>query len=154
MNINRHRPIVGRQSVVIRAPVEAVWSLLTDIDRWVHWNPDIRHAELRGSLTQGAIFHWEFGGRSLWSRIHEVMPLRKLAWSGQAGMVVTLQVWTLVPIEDGVSVQVEMSWEGLSAPSETRDLQRAIETLLTRWLTFLRDDVEGRVRYVQYVLKE
>jgi hypothetical protein len=154
MNINRHAPIVARQSVVIRTPVEAVWSLLTDIGGWVHWNPDIRHSELRGTLAPGAIFHWEFGGRSLWSRIHEVMPLRKFAWSGQAGMVVTLHVWTLVPIEDGVSVQAEVSWEGLSAPSETRDLQRALDTLLTRWLTFLRDDVEDRVRFVQYVMKE
>jgi hypothetical protein len=154
MNINRQAPIVARQSVVIRAPVDAVWALLRDIDRWVYWNPDVRHVELRGSLTQGAIFHWEFGGRSLWSRIHEVIPLRKLAWSAQTGMVLTLHVWTLVPIEDGVSVQGEMSCEGLSVSSETRDLRRALDTLLTRWLSFLRDDVEDRVRLVQHVMKE
>jgi hypothetical protein len=154
MNINRQAPIVARQSVVIRTPVDTVWALLTAIDGWVHWNPDIRHAELRGSLTQGATFHWEFGGRSLWSRIHEVIPLRKLAWSGQVGMVLTLHVWTLVPIEDGVSVQAEMSWEGLSMPSETLDLRRALDTLLTRWLSFLREDAEDRVRLVQHVMKE
>ena len=154
MNVNRNAPVVARKSVVIRTPVDAIWRLLADIDRWPNWNPDIRHIALRQPVAQGAVFHWEFGGRSFSSRIHEVIPTRKLAWSGQAGMVLTLHVWTLVPIEDGVSVQAEISWEGLSLPGEARDLQRALETALGRWLSFLKDDVEDRVRFAEFVMEE
>jgi uncharacterized protein YndB with AHSA1/START domain len=154
MNINRQAPVVARQSVIVSPPVDAVWRLLTDIDRWPRWNPDIRRAELRGSPVQNAVFYWELGGWSISSRVHEVIPLRKFAWSGQAGDVVALHVWTFAPIADGVRVQAEESWEGASLTGVARHFQRAVNTSLGRWLAFLKDDVEDRARFVQYVMHE
>lgn len=154
MNVNSRAPVVARQSIVVRTPAEAVWRLLVDVERWPAWNPDIRRTELRGALVQNAVFHWELRDWSLSSRVHEVVPFRKLAWSGQAADVVVLHAWTLVPIADGVSVQAEESWEGASLIHRARDLQRAVDTSLIRGLTLLKDEVEDRVRFVQYVLKE
>ena len=154
MNVNRQAPVVARQSVIVSAPVDAVWRLLTDIDRWPMWNPDIRRAELRGSLVQNAVFQWELRGWSISSRVHEVIPLRKLAWSGQAGDVVALHVWTCVPIADGVRVQAEESWDGPSVTGVARHFQPAVNTSLVRWLACLKDDVEDHARFVQYVMKE
>jgi uncharacterized protein YndB with AHSA1/START domain len=154
MNINRRAPVVARQSVVVRTPADAVWRLLTDVDRWPTWNPDIRRAELRGALIQNAVFHWECDEWCISSRVHEVIPLRKLAWSGQAGDLMALHVWTLVPTADGISVQVEESWEGPSVTSQAREIQRVVDRSLVRWLAFLKDDVEDSVRFVQFVMKE
>lgn len=76
MNVNRQAPVVARQSVIVSTPVDAVWRLLTDIDRWPMWKGVARH------------------------------------------------------------------------------FQRPVNTALVRWLAFLKDDVEDRALFVQYVMKE
>lgn len=37
----------------VDAPAEAVWALLTNLDRWPTWGPTIRHAELDGLFEVG-----------------------------------------------------------------------------------------------------
>ena len=145
IDLTPQAPILARQSVVITASVERVWQLFTDIDRWPDWNPDIQRAELSGLLTPNAVFHWEFGERSLSSRIHEVIPLRKLAWSGQAGVGWTVHVWTFAPISDGVSVQAEILWDGPLLRREASELRRALDSELARWLALLKGDVERTI---------
>lgn len=39
----------------IDAPAEAVWALLTDLDRWPVWGPTVRRAELHGSIFEAGM---------------------------------------------------------------------------------------------------
>jgi uncharacterized protein YndB with AHSA1/START domain len=154
VDFTRQTPILSRQSSVIRAPIEHVWHLLADIDRWSEWHPDIQHAELSGSLVPNAVFHWEFGERSLSSRVDEVIPFKKLSWSGQAGVGWTVHVWTFAPISDGVRIEAEILWDGPLLRREASELRRALDSELARWLALLKDDVEHRMPFVRDVLEE
>jgi uncharacterized protein YndB with AHSA1/START domain len=40
-------------SIDIAAPVEAVWSVLTDVERWPEWNGDIARIALAGPFAAG-----------------------------------------------------------------------------------------------------
>ena len=148
VDFTRQTPILARQSSVISAPIEGVWHLLADIDRWSDWHPDIQHAELSGSLAPNAVFHWEFGERSLSSRVDEVIPFKKLAWSGQAGVGWTVHVWTVTPLSDGVRIEAEILWDGPLLRREASELRRALDIELARWLALLKHDVESRVRSI------
>jgi len=52
-------------------------------------------------------------------------------------------VWTFSPNERGTLVATEESWEGRTLPSDAGELKRALDTLLARWLSFLKARVES-----------
>jgi uncharacterized protein YndB with AHSA1/START domain len=142
MEINSSAPIVSRQGITINAPIEAVWKLHTEVAGWPDWNSDIVRAALNGPVATGTVFHWETLGLAISSTIGEVVPLRKLAWSGVAGDVLGIHVWTFSSDKEGTHVFTEESLEGPSLPEHHEDLQRALDDSLVRWLASLRDRAE------------
>ena len=53
METNSNAPIISRHEITISAPLETVWRVLTQIDSWSDWNPDIAKANLTGPITVG-----------------------------------------------------------------------------------------------------
>src|SRR5208283_5485982 len=51
--IREDAPVKASVQIVIHAPVEKVWSLLTDIAGWPKWQSDISTAEITGPLQAG-----------------------------------------------------------------------------------------------------
>jgi hypothetical protein len=72
LEINSNAPIISRYEITIGAPLETVWWVLTQIDSWSDWNPDIAKANLTGPITVGTLFHWETAGMAI------LRPLAKL----------------------------------------------------------------------------
>jgi hypothetical protein len=65
-----------RSAIEIRAPIEAVWNVLTDFDAYAEWNPHIRR--VRGKAARGAHLTIQTqppGGRMI------VMRPRVTTWS-------------------------------------------------------------------------
>lgn len=93
MEINWNAPIRSCHEIKINAPLETVWRVHTQINRWPDWNPDITKANLTGPIAVGTVFHWETAGMAIPSTIGEVVPLRKLAWSGETGGILGVHVW-------------------------------------------------------------
>lgn len=56
MDINRNAPATAATESLIHAPLDLVWSVLTDIAGWSRWNPDVAHARLQGPLASGNEF--------------------------------------------------------------------------------------------------
>jgi hypothetical protein len=143
MEINRHAPIVARHEITINAPLQTVWQLQSGIAGWPNWNPDIRRAELTGPLAAGTVFHWETAGLAISSTLGEIVPLEKLAWSGGTGGILAIHVWIFSADAAGTEVRTEESWEGVSLPSRTQDIQAALDASLVRWLSFLKVRAEN-----------
>lgn len=69
MEVNSSAPFVSRHEITINAPLETVWRVHTQIDKWPSWNPDIPKANLTGPIAVGTVFHWETAGMAIPSTI-------------------------------------------------------------------------------------
>jgi uncharacterized protein YndB with AHSA1/START domain len=118
MEINSNAPIRSCHEITINAPLETVWRVHTQINRWPDWNPDIAKANLTGPIAVGTVFHWETAGMAIPSTIGEVVPLRKLVWSGETGGILGVHVWKFSATPEGTHVGTEESWEGVSLPAQ------------------------------------
>ncbi len=59
--INRRAPAVGIGGIEIAASPEIVWEVLTALDRWTTWNPDVTEVTVQGPLAEGTEFRWKKG---------------------------------------------------------------------------------------------
>jgi hypothetical protein len=69
MGINQEAPAVGRSEIEIAAPPEVVWEVLTEIEQWPSWNPDIKSMSMQGDLAEGSVFRWKAGFGTITSTI-------------------------------------------------------------------------------------
>src|SRR5437667_84409 len=78
-----------RTDIEIDAPVERVWEVLTDFDRFPDWNPFIRR--IRGNAQVGSrldVFLGASGTRGMRFRptVTKVVPNREVRWPGGWGL--------------------------------------------------------------------
>lgn len=62
---NPRAPARTDQTVLVAASPERVWQVLSVIDQWPAWQPDILTAHLNGSLQAGTSFDWKSGGLTI-----------------------------------------------------------------------------------------
>lgn len=82
MKINEDVPVIAVGEIVIAADSPTVWNVISAIDHWPRWNPDIRRASLDGKLAEGSKFRWKSGPGTITSTIRRVEKPHVLAWSG------------------------------------------------------------------------
>jgi len=138
MDINRNAPVITRDEIVIAAPLSTVWKVLTDIAAWPEWQQDISRASLEGPLAAGVVFHWSTAGLDIASTVGELVPLERIGWSGPAQGIMGVHVWRLTPVQNGVRVQTEESWDGEGVQRERDRLQQALDQSIRSWLERLK----------------
>ncbi len=104
--------MTARQETFIAAPLEKVWAVQTDIDRWPEWQSDISSAKLEGNLAVGAIFRWKAKGLSITSTIQELEPGRRIGWMGSSIGMKAVHIWIFEPRDNGTRVITEESLSG------------------------------------------
>ena len=130
--IDRKAPAIARGSIQIEASPETVWDIVSDIERWPEWNPDVTDAELHGSLAAGGTFTWKAGPGKIRSSLSEVDAPRRIAWTGKTLGISAVHTWVIEPTENGVELTTEESWSGLPVRlfpgSSQRTLDKAVST--------------------------
>jgi uncharacterized protein YndB with AHSA1/START domain len=142
MDVNANAPVVTRDEILIEAPPDVAWKVLTDISAWPRWRPGVRTTPVEGALAVGSVFHWEEGGLRIASTVREIDPPRRLVWTGPAQGVDAIHVWRFTPAGGGVLVQTEESWEGESVQAQAVDLQALLDAAIRAWLTDLKIEAE------------
>jgi uncharacterized protein YndB with AHSA1/START domain len=142
--VNANAPVLARSEVEIDAPPEIVWEIMAAIDRWPEWNPDVRHAELRGDLREGSTFRWKAGPGTIISTLEEVSPPRRIAWTGKTFGVKAAHVWAIEPRPGGSLVKTEESWERLPVKLFRKSSQKTVEKALHDGPQHLRREAEKR----------
>ena len=145
MDINRNAPAVASAEVLIHAPLDLVWSVQTDVDSWSRWNPAVARAELQGPFAPGTRFRWKAGGAPIVSKIHEIIPVRRLVWTGRSLSVRAVHVWTFEEQGDGVLARTEESFEGPLVRLVAGPMRRVLATSVEQGLQALRVECERRV---------
>lgn len=112
MKIERDAPLTGHKETVINAPVETVWAVQTDIERWPEWNPDVSIVALEGGLAAGSTFRWKASGLNIVSTIQELEPQRRIGWTGVSLGMRAIHIWTFEPQGGGTRVTTEESLSG------------------------------------------
>jgi uncharacterized protein YndB with AHSA1/START domain len=142
MDINTAAPVITRDEILIRAPIQGIWEIQTDVAAWPSWQADVDGAQVDGPLAVGSVFRWQTAGLDITSTVEEVDAPHRIVWSGHAQGIVAVHVWTLEAQEDEVLVRTEESWEGEPVTAQVETLQAALDGSLRDWLENLKRAAE------------
>lgn len=142
MNIDQSAPIITRDEIVIATTLNRVWELFTDVSAWADWQKDIENSSPQSPLAVGAVIIWTTGGLTIASTVGELIPQRRIAWSGTAHEITGIHVWTFTPVEDGVIVHTEESWDGDPVRQRRTVMQQALDRFIRSWLESLKRAAE------------
>ncbi|MFF0492071.1 SRPBCC family protein [Nocardia sp. NPDC004068] len=152
-------PIHYRTEAVIDAPLDVIWNLQTDVDRWPTWQRPVTSAQRleSGALQPGSRFRWTTPAPatattpattlSITSTVQQLEPRRCLRWSGPAtgdGLNIDggIHVWTFTPTAEGVLVRTEENWTGAQVEADVPTSTAFLGAGLEAWLADLRAAAE------------
>ncbi|MGW3667027.1 SRPBCC family protein [Streptomyces sp. NPDC005141] len=146
VHVDEDAPVITRKNIVIHAPLETIWKVQTDVEKWPSWQPDVTSLvkDTPGRLRPGSVFRWKTQGLDITSTVKQVEHRRCLAWGGPAQGINAVHVWTFTPTKHGVLVHTEESWTGEPVVADTATLQTALDASLQNWLNNLKHDSENR----------
>jgi uncharacterized protein YndB with AHSA1/START domain len=139
--IQEDAPVKAGAEIVIAAPAKKIMELLTDINSWPQWQPDITKATVLGSTAVGTAFAWSTGGMNIHSTIQRVDPERSICWTGRMLHIHAIHCWTLSGLaDDRVLVKTRESMDGwlISRMYSSQELLASDQ----RWLDRLKQAAE------------
>ena len=135
-------PVVSAAELEIDAPIDSVWSVLTTVEKWPAWNPDVKTVSLDGPFVEGSTFRWKAGPGTITSVVEHVDPPNVLAWSGRTLGIRAVHVWHLSAQSGKTFVRTEESYDGLTARVLRRSLQKTLDTALANGARYLKAEAE------------
>jgi hypothetical protein len=121
-----------RDAVVVEAPREAIWALLTEFDRYAEWNPYVIRG--RGQAIEGSdvTLTFETAGGSPETQSGEILvfhPRRKLEWRTRKvvpGILDYEQIFRVLPLgPNRYRLVQEARFEGVLVPLDDFAAERA-----------------------------
>jgi uncharacterized protein YndB with AHSA1/START domain len=146
VKVNESAPAVASAEVEVHADPETVWEVLTSIDEWPGWNPEVRFASLEDGLSEGTRFRWKAGPGTITSTLQRIERPRLIAWTGTTFGIKAIHVHRLEPQGGGTVVSSQESWDGLPVRILRRRMQRTLDQTLTAGLGHLKVEAERRAR--------
>jgi hypothetical protein len=141
-SIDRQAPVQTRRDIVIHAPAQTVWNVLTNVGAWPKWQSEIPHASLYGGLQPGSIIDWKNSGFAIRSVLQTVDPDKTLGWAGTALGTSAIHIWKLEPLDGHTLVSVEESMDGWLVKLMKGYVQRGLDRGTDHWLRALKRQAE------------
>ncbi len=136
MDINRDAPAMAKGEIQIDADPQTVFAVISAVDRWPSWNPDVKSVKLEGPIEPGTVFRWKTGPGFITSTLQEVDPPREIGWTGSTMGIKAVHVFRFEPKDGGTFARSEESWEGFFARLlkgySRRTLDEGIRDILER----------------------
>jgi uncharacterized protein YndB with AHSA1/START domain len=147
LRINSAAPVVGAGETEIAADPEVVWDVLTHIERWPAWNPDVKAVSMNGGFSEGSVFRWKSGPGTMTSTLAHVDAPRRVAWSGKAFGLNAIHVYALEAHDVTTLVRTEESCDGPVARLFRNRLQKTLDRALNSGLQHLKAEAERRTAH-------
>lgn len=104
-----------QRSIIIEAPPERVWPIMSDVERWPEWTKSIRSVE----LLDGPMLHVAGRARvrqpglppAVWT-VTELEANRSFTWRNAAAGVTSVATHQLTEIGDGTGLTLSITWRG------------------------------------------
>jgi hypothetical protein len=129
----------------IDADPEIVWHVMSVIDEWPTWNPDVTHAEIHGPVAEGVSFAWRSGPGTIRSVFRAVDRPHVLGWTGKTMGIPAIHVYRLEASDQKTRVILEESWDGFLARVLRGPFQRTLDKAVATGLEALKSEAERRV---------
>jgi hypothetical protein len=142
--IDTTAPVTSTGQIEVDAAPAAVYDVLTQVEDWPSWNPDVKTVAIDGAFAEGATFRWKAGGTRLVSQVREAEPGRVAAWTGRTMGIKAVHVYRFEPRGEGTLVTTEESFDGLVARILRRPLQKTLDASLQGGLEHLKRRAEQR----------
>lgn len=146
MEINSNAPVVASSEILVEAPIDTVWEVLSDINGWPTWNPAVNEASLQGGLVPGSVFRWKAGPGGITSILREIDRPHRLGWTGKTFGINGIHVYQFEKHGAGTRVRTAESWEGLPTRLMRGRMQTMLEAALALGLKALKREAERRKR--------
>jgi len=141
---NETAPAFAKQEAHINAPIQVVWSILTDFEKWPEWNESVKEMRFQGPVEAGAEFRWKAGGMRIRSRIEQFTSPFTIVWSGRTMGIRAIHSWTLTEETNGTNVRTEESFEGLMAWLFASLMRRMLANALQQGRAALKNEAEKK----------
>jgi carbon monoxide dehydrogenase subunit G len=142
--INSEAPVIAKGEIRVNATPDIVWEIMTNIERWPEWNPDVESARVNDELVPGATFQWKAGPGTITSTLQQVERPAVLAWTGKTMGINAVHVWMIELQESGTLVRTEESWDGLLARLFSGTMQKTLDQSIHQGLRYLKTEAERR----------
>jgi uncharacterized protein YndB with AHSA1/START domain len=143
--INENAPVKSKNRIEIQAPIDRVWSILTDIEKWTQWQTSVTETTVEGTIEEGTNFKWKVGGLFFKSKIHTSRPNTVFGWTGRTIGVSAIHNWTLMKKEDNVTIViVEESLQGVMPELFKKYFQKNLDKSMLTNLLELKNASEIR----------
>jgi hypothetical protein len=143
VHIDEYAPVTARGEIEVAASPELIWDLLTRMDHWADWNPDVKTAS-QPAIEEGAIFWWKSGPATLTSTLGQVDRPRKLGWTGTSMGIKAMHVWRLESDGQETLARIEESWSGTLPRLLPSLMRRSLQKTLNSWLHHLKIEAEAQ----------
>jgi len=141
--IRNDAPVKTKKTIVINAPIEKVWRIFCDVDKWSSWQKEISSSEINGSFKEGVSFDWQSNGLSIHSTLNTVNSQKKIVWSGPAFGSFAIHSWNFKNLNGRTLVEVNESMEGWLVAVFESKFQSGLDTSITHWLNDLKTESEN-----------
>jgi uncharacterized protein YndB with AHSA1/START domain len=144
--VNLDAPAIADADALIEAPIDTVWNVLTDFQSWPTWNKSVLKMQVEGQVKTGTLFEWQADGWKLASRLEEVDPPKRIAWSGATLGIRSTHVWDLAEEGQGTHVHTVESFEGLVPRLLRHFTRKKLAKSMEQGMAALKAEAELRAR--------
>jgi uncharacterized protein YndB with AHSA1/START domain len=144
MEINRDAPATAEGELQIDADPQTVFSVISAIDQWPSWNPDVRSVTIQGPVQPGTVFRWKAGPSSLTSTLQVVDPPHQLGWTGTTMGIKAVHLFRFQATDGGTLARSEESWEGVLARMLKGYSRKTLDKGIRNVLACLKTEAERR----------
>jgi hypothetical protein len=141
---DRNAPVYAEAHVDVAARAETVWDVVSGLDRYPTWNPDIREVTIDGPVAEGIRFRWQAGPGTITSTIRRLEPPRVLAWTGTTFTIKAIHVWKLQAAGESTTLKLEESWHGLLAQMFRGSFKKTLQKAVDSGVQALKAEAERR----------
>lgn len=144
MDIDRSALIIAAGEVEIAADPATVWDVISDLERWPSWNPNVRSLTLDGDLAVGSVFRWKAGPGTITSTLGVVDRPRVIGWTGKTLGIRAVDIYRLEAKDAGTLVRTEESWDGRLVRVVRGRMRRTLQGSIDAGLRHLKVEAERR----------
>ncbi len=144
VEVDRKAPVFGSAEARIEAPIETCLGVLSDLENWTKWNKGVSRIRLNGPVEAGASFEWASGGFKIVSRLEEVAPPARIAWTGKMFGIRAVHVWHFVADDRDTLVRTEESFAGWLAKLLPGVMRKTLAKALAQGIADLKAAAESR----------